>query len=795
MIKLNQLSPPFAHLLKLFLTTLLVYLACSIQAQSTTVVDANSGRSNKTKNVMDKGEPSDSTKLDTDHNAITLPARNVSIPINTPGFGLKTGIANPIGVLKGNEFTAGSGMLVGINVGYDWSTFGLSFESGKFGFSLEKNLEARMDSFGLALDNVDEPQYTITYTDNAWKATYFGIGPRLTTGKGPVQFQIAPRIGLVGVKLPGYSVQTVPVFNPQAGGIAPYLLLDYPSESYTIPYLSFETSIKYQFSGNFSASVWTDYMSTAFAGPKEYTITFWEIYEYNQRPGYQIGELQDGGYEDKVVDFFLNTINVGVGLTYTFGKKLERKKTFKNKPEDREFMACFPPELKAPDNGQNYYLNKEDRPHYRWTDDPTSQSKVTGHVFKLYDETGKVIYQRETKKEIVTHNGELERVYKSLFNEKDPETAKRTLSWRVTTQYKDCEDQESGSKDLNFYKSGTDLRFDIINIECDAPPFDTSGNVNYSAEVTIKNDGDPSDNDFTVYPHEITISKDNNTGTPQISVTDLSYCTGSVPNEVLLEPGDDITVCFKFSLPFGETMAYATGYYSVGNNLGSSSVNHDPIRDNDSLPNCICNVCDDWRILPRNPRFREVNSPNANMQLSSGISIQNSDPIMEVKAEIVYVERNVSEENCSGCATDAMDMGLTPGGQAFQLGTPGSPNPWDMQGIATLVEDENGDGYANQLVWHADDPDAGIPNLASTFTISLNLPETPFEDCCDQNYRVCVRYTFTDINCQTCDILICYDTGEASSGGGSGGGSGTGSGTGIGVGNTSGSGSYGNIQR
>lgn len=781
---MNRKKQP-TRFLKPIITISLVFLTLGLQAQSTeslTVVDANTGRSNKSKNEVDKGGPSDSTNLGKSKGKgfITKPARNVAIPPNAPSIGLNLGLANPFGAFKGGEFPAGSGTMLIIHGGYSWSNIGVDFEAGSFKLPIEKKLEAQMDDFGLALDGVNDPQYTITYVSEDWKIRYFGTGPLIPLEKGPVQFQIAPRLGLVNVKTPEFSVQTVEI--PRNPPTPPYLLLDYPSVKYTIPYLSFETNVTYRFSNNLSASFWTNYFTTDVFGAKEYMYTFRNIPEYNQITGYQIGEIEDSYLDEKTTNFFLNTMNVGLGLTYTFAKKSDKPTRPQNKPEDREFMVCFPPELKAPDNGQNFYLNKKgqkERPYYRWTDDPISQSKVTRHIFKLYDETGKVIYQKETKKEIVTHNGELERVYQTLFNEKDPETAKRTLTWRVTTQYKDCEDQESESKDLSFYKSGTNIRFDIINVECDVPAFDTLGNVNYTAEVTVKNDGDPGDNDFTVYPHEITISKDNNTGTPQISVSDLSYCPGSVPNEILLEPGDEITVCFKFSLPFGETMAFATGYYSVGNNLGNPNVNHDPIRDNDSLPNCICNVCDDWRILTRNPQFREINSPNANMQISSGISIQNSDPIVEVKAEIVYVERNVTNEECIGCVTDEVNMGLATGGQAFQFGTPGSPNPWDNQGNATIIEDaENPDGYGNQLSWRANDPDAGIPNLASTFRISLNLPETPFEECCDQSYRVCVRYVFTDINCQTCDRVICYGYYTDPGGGGTGGGTGTGTDTG-----------------
>ena len=49
-------------------------------------------------------------------------------------------------------------------------------------------------------------------------------------------------------------------------------------------------------------------------------------------------------------------------------------------------------------------------------------------------------------------------------------------------------------------------------------------------------------------------------------------------------------------------------------------------------------------------------------------------------------------------------------------------------------------------------------------------------DCCETKYKVCIKYTFTDINCQTCDIVVCYeyDSSQQSVG------NGTGVGTGVG---------------
>ena len=60
-----------------------------------------------------------------------------------------------------------------------------------------------------------------------------------------------------------------------------------------------------------------------------------------------------------------------------------------------------------------------------------------------------------------------------------------------------------------------------------------------------------------------------------------------------------------------------------------------------------------------------------------------------------------------------------------------------------------------------------------TLQLYIDLPDISSLDCCENKYEVCVRYTFTDINCQTCDTVICYEYNTSSTSTGNGGGIGS----------------------
>jgi len=43
-----------------------------------------------------------------------------------------------------------------------------------------------------------------------------------------------------------------------------------------------------------------------------------------------------------------------------------------------------------------------------------------------------------------------------------------------------------------------------------------------------------------------------------------------------------------------------------------------------------------------------------------------------------------------------------------------------------------------------------------TTTFNVSVPKKSTLSCCDDTIKICVKYSFTDIDCKTCDTIICY---------------------------------------
>ena len=135
-----------------------------------------------------------------------------------------------------------------------------------------------------------------------------------------------------------------------------------------------------------------------------------------------------------------------------------------------------------------------------------------------------------------------------------------------------------------------------------------------------------------------------------------------------------------------------------------------------------------------------------------------------------------NDPQCYTCTKHEQQMGLI----SFHARKPqmlgASSSDWSQGPDAKIGKDINGDGYSNQAVWKATIPVVGVDLSANRrFLLPISLPNSSSLDCCEYDLEVCVRYTFTDINCITCSYDDCYTVSSTS-------GTGTGVDTGIGNG-------------
>ncbi|MEZ5048263.1 MAG: hypothetical protein R2766_01295 [Saprospiraceae bacterium] len=342
-------------------------------------------------------------------------------------------------------------------------------------------------------------------------------------------------------------------------------------------------------------------------------------------------------------------------------------------------------------------------------------------------------------------------------------------------EFESCETKSTSGQSFNIIQSGGAI-LDVYDIFCDNPAFDTLGRVHYKAKVSLTN---PPSSGGNWVVNSLTI----NPGGQTIPTTSFRNCFNpllSPIGNVTIAPGTTSTWCFDFHVPFGSTLLTSS---ANGTMFGAPSI----VSDQDSLPSCVCTICDDWQFNTSNKAFNWIGEHPTfkhNAQLFETIQLIGADPIMEMNAEVVSIEHHVSDPQCYTCTKDDDYMGLF----AFdQVGNRqlNATAPWQNAGFGQPGYDENVDGYANQVKWLCDDPYVGVDfSIPRSIRLTINLPKRSTLDCCQDAYEVCVRYTFTDINCNTCSYQVCYDYDSSASTGGSGSGTGTGSG-GVGLGNQS----------
>jgi hypothetical protein len=65
---------------------------------------------------------------------------------------------------------------------------------------------------------------------------------------------------------------------------------------------------------------------------------------------------------------------------------------------------------------------------------------------------------------------------------------------------------------------------------------------------------------------------------------------------------------------------------------------------------------------------------------------------------------------------------------------------------------------SREMVWgNLDSQGIDMSQNFTTLQLNLSLPPKHISACCADTLKICVKYTFTDINCITCDEVVCYN--------------------------------------
>lgn len=140
-------------------------------------------------------------------------------------------------------------------------------------------------------------------------------------------------------------------------------------------------------------------------------------------------------------------------------------------------------------------------------------------------------------------------------------------------------------------------------------------------------------------------------------------------------------------------------------------------------------------------------------------------PIKQIRISILNFETKSTNKDCLTCESNTNSYGTMSVLENFMGGGKdaiegmvyptnpvtaaciGCPPTWRRGRLTHEViwGSNNGPGYNLMDV---------IGDQSTTFTVSV--PKKSTLRCCDDTIKICVKYSFTDIDCKTCDTIICY---------------------------------------
>ena len=346
-----------------------------------------------------------------------------------------------------------------------------------------------------------------------------------------------------------------------------------------------------------------------------------------------------------------------------------------------------------------------------------------------------------------------------------PITAGNSYAWYVRATNKNGKDY--GKSNTNTFSlstgssnkimaAGCQMDFKIISSSCEKDP--TTGYTYYKFCANILDISTVAGS--TMYFNDpLTFNCVNGTltGCSAVTYADLikspngtiSYI-GGFPNTIP-KTGVGATVCFKFTPTVaGATTATLKAFGVCASGIGvaaqaSGSATPDTLV---TLPLCPCTYCDQFKQWNfEKDSVTTISSPATAAHPPSyvvNVSTTISNPVINIKsfkAELISFIHNGKEE-CFGCNKDAQTFGN------FSGGTFGS---WG-NGVFPL---SGGNTTHHTLSWFGASG-ATIPLAGQAINLQFTAPPFSILSCCDDEIKFCIRYSFTNADCQTCSYVKCY---------------------------------------
>jgi hypothetical protein len=178
-----------------------------------------------------------------------------------------------------------------------------------------------------------------------------------------------------------------------------------------------------------------------------------------------------------------------------------------------------------------------------------------------------------------------------------------------------------------------------------------------------------------------------------------------------------------------------TGIYVITKPVSGPDITE--FEPGDSLPNCLCDLCEKIKIDTSGGTI-SIDPSTGDATITQPL-VTASDPLKTVIAEVIYVRWQPADPKCIPCTQNRKDWGAL---LAASYTSNASPSPAAING--------------NNVVWTNNAPQS---TTTGTATFTIGLPSVL--ECCKLTGRICIRYRFNfqsanGKDCYQCDRVICY---------------------------------------
>lgn len=620
----------------------------------------------------------------------------------------------------------------------------LKFTGKHFGLGLQymRNIYHSDDSLYLLYNQLDNTNNNRLSSDrqNDWENDLIALGLVFKTNWKRLNFEAFPKVAIpFRLQAPNRVVSFKDATMQNSFSLYQEKGL---TNNFNRIFWGIDCAIKYKFRKNFGVQVFGGIMSNRGLGDGK--VTYARAIDLSDK--YVSRTEVFNAPTETLVEPYHQFYTGGIGIFFTSNSS--------GKSDSLDFQDT---ELKSPLDKAVFSLDTDRRPQFVWTN-PDAKT-IKHYIFYLYKD-GKLVFSKKTKQPFVKHSNQLEKIYKNGQKGEDEQ-----YSWYVETYYKDSNIPLHRASQRSFSMTPGGSTMSIPIATCDSANRKINGAIGYQIEFTLANPN----NDEAWHINAIEIRYD------------PSFGPSSVYNYVAqISPNDDALISLPITVPIGVSSIHvvAKGFYP---SIPNVEVNESKTV---TLPNCLCNECDKW-VFPMKP-MEYVGGPRNNMiqvisrgdksffELEEELNIQNALPIQEIKAEIVAVQGSPYLPKCNPCIKQTRQMGffsfgrlrpmlyqkgsVTVGNQIIPTSGYLTARLWKNDGKGTNGANLSNHGISNIIVWNANNSQTGV-DLSNDikFNIPLSFPISGIDQCCLGGFKVCVRYTFKDIDCNVCTYMECYE--------------------------------------